>query len=421
MKKKVFLMAMLLWLIPNMLFAQEDRSGKSYTVVEETENDSVKIVTTTVVEKEIVFTNGFWHNWEFSVGLGAHVYFGENDDKMKSFGERIGFPAFDFYITKWASPSIGISIGITSGRFKGLYQSNHPVEGSWYVANFKTDDDYTDADPKWDYMKLKLQKGWFTEYYVLAHLDICNVFFGYNPDRFYMPDLYAGGGLMVGYDKGGDVRSGAFNLGVINKFKITKYIRFMIDVRGAFVADDFDGEIYIEEPSMEHRNANVKMDATLGVTAGVSILLGRSKSKWIPARRTTEIVHRGDMGGRTDTIVITEVKKEVPEFWFHIVFQIDKWDISNKEKVNLRAIADAIKSTSGVRYLVCGYADKQTATPAHNLMLSQKRSKAVFDFLVDECGIDPDVLEIDYRGGVDYMFYNEEELSRCVLITTIKE
>ena len=114
-------------------------------------------------------------------------------------------------------------------------------------------------------------------------------------------------------------------------------------------------------------------------------------------------------------------EKQVPEFWFHIIFQIDRWDISNKEKVNLHAYADAMKGLPGQRYLICGYADKQTATPAHNLMLSENRAHAVFNFLVNECGVDPATLVIDYKGGVDYMFYDEKELSRCVLITTIKE
>jgi outer membrane protein OmpA-like peptidoglycan-associated protein len=107
--------------------------------------------------------------------------------------------------------------------------------------------------------------------------------------------------------------------------------------------------------------------------------------------------------------------------WFHINFQVDRWDLSNKEKVNLHAVADVMKSTPGVRYLVCGYADKQTATSTQNLMLSERRANAVFDFLVDVCGIDPEILVLDYKGGVDYMYYDEKELSRCVMITAIKE
>lgn len=422
MRKRLTVLVMALTLIPCMLFAQDNKKGKSYTIVEETVTDSVKIITTTVVEKEVFFTNGFWHNWEFIAGIGPHLYYGENDDKVKDFTEMIAFPAIDFQITKWASPSIGISLGITTARFKGLYQSRDA--GTWYVANFKTDDFYTRADPKYDYMELKKQRGWFTQYYALAHLDIRNVIGGYDPDRFYSIDMYAGGGLIVGYDENGNVRSGMFNIGVINKFKITDYVRFMVAVRGALISDDFDGEIYVVEPSMDHRKANVKMDGNFGVTAGLSILLGKKMSKWNPASRTTEILHLGE-AVRPDTVMLTDTvvikEKQVPEFWFHIIFQIDRWDISNKEKVNLHAYADAMKGLPGQRYLICGYADKQTATPAHNLMLSENRAHAVFNFLVNECGVDPATLVIDYKGGVDYMFYDEKELSRCVLITTIKE
>ena len=127
--------------------------------------------------------------------------------------------------------------------------------------------------------------------------------------------------------------------------------------------------------------------------------------------------------------IVTEIKEvpkveyitEVPEVWFHINFVIDRWDISKKELINIHAVADLIKSTPKTKYLVCGYADKQTATPPHNLMLSQNRADAVYNALVNEFGVDPNQLVKDYKGGVDYMFYNMKELSRCVMITSIKE
>ena len=112
---------------------------------------------------------------------------------------------------------------------------------------------------------------------------------------------------------------------------------------------------------------------------------------------------------------------DVPEVWFHINFVVDKWDISRKELININAVADLIKSTPNTKYLVCGYADKQTATPEHNLMLSKHRVEAVYDALVNQFGVNPDQLVTDYKGGVDYMFYNDKELSRCAMITSIKE
>ena len=100
---------------------------------------------------------------------------------------------------------------------------------------------------------------------------------------------------------------------------------------------------------------------------------------------------------------------------------MDRWDLLTRELVNLQAVSDLIKSTPHTKYLLCGYADKQTATPAHNLMLSENRVKAVYDALVNQFGVNPDQLVTDFKGGVDYMFYNEKELSRCCMITSIKE
>jgi hypothetical protein len=54
-------------------------------------------------------------------------------------------------------------------------------------------------------------------------------------------------------------------------------------------------------------------------------------------------------------------------------------------------------------------------------MLSENRANAVYDALVKEFGVDPNQLIKDYKGGVDYMFYNMKELSRCTMITSIKE
>ena len=417
MKKGLVLMVVLLTLIPCALFAQKD---KTITMVEETVTDSVKIITTTVIEQEAFFTNGFWYNWDLAIGLGPHIYLGDNDTKVKRYVELIA-PAVDVQLTKWASPSIGISFGITAGQFKGLYQST-AVQGNFYGANYKTDDLYHNADPKWDYMKLAWQNSLFLDIYALAHLDISTLRRGYNPSRFYTADVYAGGGLMLGFDDNGLITSGGFNLGFINKFRITDYVKAMISLRGAFVADDFDGEMYINEGDMDHRNSNIQMDGNIGMTVGVTVHLGKLHSKWNPASRTTELVQINGPSGivkEVDTLMVTKV--EVPQLWFHIVFPIDKWEITEKEMVNLNAIADAIKSTPGVRYLVCGYADMQTATAEYNLKLSEKRANAVYYYLTSVCGVDPEMLVLDYKGGVDYMFYENEELSRCVMITTIVE
>jgi outer membrane protein OmpA-like peptidoglycan-associated protein len=435
MKQKLFFALFICMLLPASLFAQvvaeEDDTTK--TIVEETEADGGKIVTTTSFEKQYVFADGLWQNWEFLAGVGTHAYLGDNDWKVRDLVEMITLPVFDLGVTKWVSPKFGIGVSASTGRFKGLYQSSYSMWGeNAILANFMTDTPYNDADPKYDYQELRRQWGWFTNVYGLVHLDVLNIIHGYKPDRPYTLDAYFGGGLMMGRDEHGFLPSASANFGLINKFRLTDGLSLFASVRGALVADDFDGELYIEEPSKWHWDYNIKMDGNVGVTVGLTMNLGKVKEKWIPASRSSKYVKdpsidldadfATDNDPSKERIVETVevIKTNIPTVWFHINFIIDRWDLLSREMVNLHAISDLIKSTPDVKYLICGYADKQTATPAHNMMLSENRTKAVYDALVNVFGVNPDQLIRDYKGGVDYMFYNEKELSRCVMITSVR-
>ena len=414
------------------------REKNKITIVEETPTEDGTIVTTTVMDKDSVFVSGFFQNWELSFAVGPHFYYGDNDWKVRKKREMVAFPAIDVYLTKWVSPTFGLGLGVTTGRFKGLYQDNPAMWNDKIVAanfQYKPTTLYYDKNSEpYGYQWIALQRGWFTNVYFDAHVDMISLFKGYNPSRVYGLDVYAGGGLIMGNNHGEFIPSATFNFGLLNQFKLSDVVSLKLGLRGALVADDFDGELYLSEPDKEHRNANHKMDGNFGVTAGVTIDLGGRK--WRTGQRSTRLVRESfrdtvtiyepavvapvpivDAGKQTDTLLI----KQVPEVWFHVNFDLDKWEIKSREMVNLQAIADLIKSTPGVRYLVCGYADKQTATPAHNQMLSENRSRVVYETLINTFGIDPAQLVRDAKGGVDYMFYNEKELSRCVMITAIQE
>ena len=439
MKKLFVLLASVALIAPATAFAQEVKVTTSEddnfkTIIEETATPTGKIVTTTTLAKNSVFTNGFWHNWELSAGVGPHLYYGDNDWKVSKWTEMITFPAIDLYLTKWASPSFGVGLGITAGKFKGLYQTytEHSVADPTAlvfspVGNFQQDPvvSYTSGNAEWDHNKLAVQNGWFVNAYALAHANLMNIFGGYKPDRFYTIDAYAGGGLIYGFQKKGNVPSATFNLGLTNKFRLAERLHLMLNIRGAFVGDAFDGETYMQESSDKGWKLNHKLDGNFGVTAGLAWNIGKEYSKWRLAERVSVMQYDKEIVEKIvkETVPVPDpvIVKEVPEVWFHINFVIDKWDISKKELINIHAIADLIKSTPNTKYLVCGYADKQTATPAHNLMLSENRARVVYEALVNEFGVDPNQLVTDYKGGVDYMFYNMKELSRCTMITSIKE
>ncbi len=444
MKKLVFLIATACLLVPAASFAQEVKrteDDKTVTIVEETETPEGKIVTTTTIQKNSVFTNGFLHNWELMGGLGTQIYFGENDRRVNSFVEQFSFPTIDLYLTKWASPSFGVGLGATFSQFKGLYQGRLD---DLYKVHFKTNDLYDyKGDQSFAYYQLTNQRGFTGNVFALAHVDLGNLFFGYNPSRFYTADAYAGGGILFGIT---DKAVGAsFNVGLANKFRLTDRLSLLLNIRGALVSDDFDGESSLSEPSEEHYLKNIKLDGIAGGTLGLAWKLGKEKSKWERATRSSSIYYN-DKGLAARDARIAELEKlladadadknnllkqlqeneiqyvkDVPDLWFHINFIIDRWDLLSREKVNLQSVADIMKSTPNTRYLLCGYADKQTATPSHNLMLSKNRVETVYNFLTKELGVDPDQLVTDYKGGVDYMFYDEKELSRCCMITAIKE
>ena len=52
-----------------------------------------------------VETNRFGANWFISGGVGAQMYFGDNDGKA-DFGKRLA-PALDIAVGKWFTPGIG--------------------------------------------------------------------------------------------------------------------------------------------------------------------------------------------------------------------------------------------------------------------------------------------------------------------------
>ena len=435
MKKLFVLIAAAAFIAPASVFAQDVKVTRSedentITVVEETPTANGKVVTTTVMEKNSVFTNGFWHNWQLSAGIGTQMYYGDNDWKVaKKVPEMWVFPTVDLYLTKWISPSFGVGLGANWAPFKGLYQttpghSNNPREAN---ANFRPNKVtmYGKADHIYDSEGLAIQKGSYLDVFALAHANLMNLFGGYKPDRFFEIDFYAGGGVIFGFSESGNAPSASYNTGFINTFRLNDQLRLMLNIRGALIGDDFDGEAYVDEPTKRHWLANHKMDGILGATLGLTYNIGKEYSKWRLAERTS--VYQYDKETIEKIVKQTEyIEKpmpvaEVPEVWFHINFIVDRWDISKKELININAVADLIKSTPNTKYLVCGYADKQTATPAHNLMLSENRAKAVYNTLVNEFGVNPDQLVMDYKGGVDYMFYNMKELSRCTMITSIKE
>lgn len=109
------------------------------------------------------------------------------------------------------------------------------------------------------------------------------------------------------------------------------------------------------------------------------------------------------------------VNNEVPSSTA-IFFEIGKANLTSKDKARVKLYAEAINNTKDNSvYVVNGYADKKTGSARTNQRLSEKRAETVYKALV-EAGVDPSRLEKQAFGGVDALFFNNDVLSRTVII-----
>ena len=97
-----------------------------------------------------------------------------------------------------------------------------------------------------------------------------------------------------------------------------------------------------------------------------------------------------------------------------IFFPIDKSDLTAKDLVTVKLMAESIKATDK-NYTVQGYADQATGSKAYNLRLSEARANNVRDALIKE-GVSASKLKAVGMGGVESVFGKENQLSRVVII-----
>ena len=107
------------------------------------------------------------------------------------------------------------------------------------------------------------------------------------------------------------------------------------------------------------------------------------------------------------------INKEIPASTA-VFFELDKAVLSLKDKARLSIYAEEIKNIDGI-ISVAGYADKKTGSVKRNQTLSEQRAKVVFDYLVS-LGVPAEKLETSANGGVDPIFFNNDVLSRTVIL-----
>ena len=309
----------------------------------------------------------------------------------------------DIAVGKWFTPGIGLRIAYNGLQAKGaaLLEDDAYVKGGvmsngyykqkWNIANFHAD----------------------------VMLNLTNMFCGYKEDRLYSFIPYAGAGWVHSWTKPTDDNIG-FNLGLINRFRLSSALDFNVEMRSLFMKNTLAGE---------------NKEAMLGLTVGVTYKFKKRGWNAVPTVPMVPESQLNDMRDRVNALKgeneslkrdLVEARNKKPEVVVKkeagfvprlvVVFNIGKSNISKREYMNIEAMAKGIKENPGKVFTITGYADKGTGSAEYNMKLSKKRAEAVRDLMVNEFGVPASQLKVDYKGGVGNMFYDDAKLSRVAIV-----
>lgn len=355
-------------------------------------------------DKYKVETNHFWDNWFITVGAGPQMMFGDHD-KQVGFGKRIS-PSLDIAVGKWFTPGVGMRLMYNGLSLRGATR--------WGAAH-STGEQVPDWGEGMYYSKFKY-------YNVRADVmfNLSNLFCGYKEKRIWNSSFHAGVGYMRTWEAptAGNITLSA---GWLNSFRLCDALDANIDLRASMVDDAIDGEI-----------GQSKFDGLLGATVGLTYKFKRrgwDRSKTVTRYDNAAI---NDMRAQLNKLTeenerlqkaIAEGNQKAAEVAVRkvasgslIVFAMGQSELSNEARVNLGMLAEVIKSSdSNTVYTITGYSDAGTGSKKRNEQLSKERAQAVFDCLTKEFGVSASQLRMDYKGGVDNMFYDDPRLSRAVI------
>ena len=376
------------------------------------------IVKTVVEEEQVasgkqVITNAFKDNW-FVVGdFGGNAFWG--DYTVGNLTTRLT-PQFNVGFGKWFVPGFGAKLqftGFGSKEYKSVETANTRDSETYYDG---------EGNPYWK----EHIKWWDLNANVMFNLSrLIAGFEGSESDKL-MNQFIATMGIGATHHYGvafeSNVVSGHLELQYSRFFSPKKALSLDVRLRGIFYGTDFD------------RVNKQRFDENLSLNVGLTYHFKErgwkqtvTNTTYFVEDRTTidllneEINRLKNMPTPVDTVVVNQGDANLLVYPYLVNFVIDKVEVVNRERVNLKVVAEMMKATPNQKYLICGYADKYTGSVARNIWLAEHRAKNVFKVLTEEFGVPAEQLVLDDKGGVDNMYYDDPQLSRSAIISKYEE
>lgn len=410
--------------------------GAAVTATAQENNVAVESKTEQTVDEQVASkrryqVGSFRDNWIIGIAGGVNMYMGEHDRQMK-FNHRLA-PAMDIYVGKWFTPSLGFRVAYSGGQGFGATNVDTGFINS-------TGTPYTGVD---EHKTLYWQEFHMWNIHADFMLNLMNLIGGYK-ERVYNISPYFGIGYARAYALKGNENRFCNNrlaglVGLYNTFNICPALDITVDLRGVLVPQDFEGELGKRPEGGETYESEGYLTASVGLAYKFKPRgWQQAKNKVITNTVTNTVVDDAALNkaladnedlkkaleeAKNDvkTEITTQIVESLLSPELFITFERNKSDLSGEAKVSLMNLAKLLNATDkSIVYNIVGYADNKTGTVERNLELSQERAQNVYDFLVKEQGVDPEHLTMDAKGGVDNMFYDDNTLSRAVILTLQK-
>ncbi len=343
--------------------------------------------------------------------LGNDVWIGVNGGIISTTTTRLNTPQpyVGIEVGKWFTPAWGARIGVA-----GLSQCYDEQLGSWFVQGQNL------WSKKQNFGELNID-GIFNISQAISKKDLALVdfylFLGPTMTLATRCSQFTGevtdNGTFVVKDANDLVaRFGAtagFGLG----FNLSRSCNLGIEWRTA-VAPSVFGDASAYRKAENTNRLSLRFAYTFGGRLGKEGFAKKyGRVERVEVEKVVEKVVEKEVAKEVIKEVVKKISNPVANYVF---FKIGNATLTNTDKVRLDVVAKAIiAGESDVVYTVSGFADKGTGSAKYNQTLSEKRAKAVFDYLV-KAGVNADQLKIEANGGVDNMFFDDASLSRVTII-----
>ncbi len=234
------------------------------------------------------------------------------------------------------------------------------------------------------------------------------------------PEWDKGSGEYAPYDVYTDKKSYfAARAGLMLSYRLCRALDLELEVTAHATDDGYNGTRY-------DRKYDAYVNAMLGLTYHFKDQYGDRRFRYTTISDQSLIDDLNKKINETRGLIRepeTIVKVEEEVFRSEILnmtvsFIIDKSNITAIQKKNVAEVAKYIEEHPDINIVITGYADVQTAYPAYNLALSERRAKSVHKCLVEEFGVDPSRLRIDFKGDTVQPYALKNEWNRVVIFMT---